>query len=212
MKDRKNLPENFDETEIALYHLIFLGNLIENTMKAFTNIIRKVDDSDENALWVSTCSIILIQTVSFLDEFDNFIKSNDIELNNTIKAIKKAVKPALKQIKQWVELRDFRNNVLAHNLRNEKKAISVFRRGLSSYDIPKSGSDFAVLVSSVSMIKKTFESAFGEKILKVQIAIDRNEQPLKGNRFNNQTEAEDVISRITEEINANILQLKNSIL
>src|SRR5437762_6843106 len=95
---------NVDNLDIALYHLIFLRNLIENTIKAFTNIIDKIDEDDERALYVSTFSIVLIQTVSFLDEYHNFILSTDEELNNTIKAIKKGVKPAVDQINEWKEI------------------------------------------------------------------------------------------------------------
>ncbi|MBP7557335.1 MAG: hypothetical protein KA821_13755 [Chitinophagaceae bacterium] len=200
----------FDATDIAIYHLIFIGNLIEHTINSFTKIIGRIDDLAENSLWVSTNSIIIIHTISFLDEYNNFIKSEDRDLDATIKAIKKTVKPAIKQINEWKDLRDFRNNVLAHNLRNEKMAVSIFNRGLGSYDIPQTGADFAVLVNCVSMIKKTFQSAFSVKLEQVQKKIDRQEYPLKEKRFKNGNEAEAAVLRITQEINDNILELKTA--
>ena len=136
MAEENTLHANFDEFDIAVYHLIFLGNTIDTTIKSFATIIDKVADVDEMAIWVATCSIVLIQTVSFLEEFDNFIISKDEDLNNTVNAIKKAVKPATKQIREWKDLTNFRNAVLAHNLRDKKQMISVFERGLNSYDIP----------------------------------------------------------------------------
>lgn len=183
--------------------------LIENTINSFTKIIGRIDELAENSLWVSTNSIIIIHTISFLDEYNNFIKSEDPDLDATIKAIKKTVKPAIKQINEWKDLREFRNNVLAHNLRSEKMAVSIFNRGLGSYDIPQTGADFAVLVNCVSMIKKTFQSAFNIKLEQVQRKIDRQKYPLKEKRFKNGSEAEVAISRITQEINVNILQLKS---
>jgi hypothetical protein len=202
------INDSFDDLDIALYHLVFIGNLIENTIRAFTNIIDKTEEVHERALYVSTFSIILIQTVSFLDEYHNFIKSPDEELNNTIKTIKKAVKPAVEQINDWKEIRDFRNHVLAHNLRDRKKMTTVFEKGLSSYDIPKNGADLLVLYNCILMIKKTFESAFRAKLQALQMAFDHSSERLKENKFNNSDDAKAVIEKITNEINTNILQLK----
>jgi len=202
------IHDNFSNTEIAVYHLIFLGNSITNTIKAFTNSIGKMDDMDEMALWVSTTSMTLIQTISFLDEYDNFVLSDDEELNNTINAIKKSVKPAIKQIREWKELREFRNEAIAHNLRDKNKMISVFERGLSSYDIPQSGADMAVLYNCVLMVKQTFESAFGKILIKIQQFLDQHKEPAKERRFKSGEEANAAIARITEEINKNILELK----
>lgn len=203
----KNYLE-FDDTDIAIYHLIFLGNLIEKTIDSFSNIIGKIDDSDETVLWESTSSLIIIRTISFLDEFENFVKSSNQDLGKTIIDIKKTVKPALKQIKSWKEIREFRNNVLAHNFRFDKEAISIFSRGLESYDIPKTGADLAVLVSCVTMVKKTFESAFKQKLETIQKMIEQHSYPKKEPQFNNSVDVENRINKLTNEINENIIKIK----
>jgi hypothetical protein len=210
MAQGKPLHANFDEFDIAVYHLVFLGNTIENTIKSFASIIDKVADADERAIWVATCSIVLIQTVSFLEEFDNFVVSKDEGLNDTVNAIKRAVKPAAKQIREWKELTDFRNAVLAHNLRDKKMQISVFDRGLNSYDIPKTGADFTVLSNCISMIKKTFSSGFAGKLQGVQDFLDQQVKASLPNRFNNGPEAAATIDRLANEINHNIRELKKS--
>ncbi|HET7118375.1 MAG TPA: hypothetical protein VFI29_17900 [Hanamia sp.] len=97
------IHEKFDELDISLYHLVFIGNSIENVVKAFSTIIDKTDESYEYALYASTFSIVIIQTVSFLNEYHNFLKSTDQELNDIIAAIKKAVKPAVDQPNQPME-------------------------------------------------------------------------------------------------------------
>lgn len=205
---RMSIYDGFDEFDVGLYHLIFIANSIENTVKAFSGIIDKADDEHEKALYVATSSIVLIQTVSFLDEYHHHIKSTDEDVNTTINAIKKAVKPAVAQINEWKEIDVFRNNVLAHNLRDRKKMISVFERGLSSYDVPKTGNELLVLYNCVSMIKKTFESAFRTKLQLFQNALDQSPQHAKESRFKSREEAMATILRITDEINANILKLK----
>jgi hypothetical protein len=208
-KMNKKINEiKFEEADIAIYHLVFLGNLIEKTISSFSNIIGKVEDSDETVLWESTNSIILIRTISFLDEFDKFVKSSDPDLGKSINDIKKTVKPALIQIKKWKDIREFRNNVLAHNLRFGKTPISIFSRGLGSYDIPQTGADVAVLVSCVSMIKKTFESTFRLKLEKIQVKLDQHSYPKKSIRFMNGKEVESIVNQLTREINDNIFKLK----
>ena len=47
-----------------------------------------------------------------------------------------------------------------------------------------------------------------KKIERIQKAIDKNTPASSENRFKNGTDADETISRITEEINANILKLK----
>ena len=199
---------NFDEIDISVYHLIFIGNSIENTVKAFSEIIDKTDKKYEGALYVSTFSIVIIQTVSFLYEYHNFLQTTDEQLNNTINGIKKAVKPAIDQINQWKEIGEFRNNVLAHNLRDRKKRISVFEKGLSSYDIPKNGNDLVVLHNCISMIKKTFQSRFKDKLQALQNYLDELPIQQKESRFKNDNDVKVVIDKIANEINENILKLK----
>ncbi|HET7118374.1 MAG TPA: hypothetical protein VFI29_17895 [Hanamia sp.] len=113
------------------------------------------------------------------------------------------------QINQWREIGDFRNHALAHNLRDRKKMTSVFEKGLSSYDIPKNGYDLMVLQNCISMIKKTFESAFKNKLQVFQTYLDNMQKTQqKENKFKNSDDAKAVIDRIVSQINQNILKLK----
>jgi hypothetical protein len=203
--------DEFDAADIALYHIVFIGNSIDNIIKAFSAIIDKVDLEHERALYVSTFSQVLIQTVSFLDEYHNFVRSANPDLDVTIKAIKKAVRPAVAQINEWKELGAFRNNALAHNLRDAKKNISVFQRGLSSYDVPKTGFELSVLQNCIAMVKKTFESAFQERLRAIQDYLDRTDRPAAQVRVKDEQDMRDRIERITAAINRNILELKRSV-
>lgn len=197
-----------DETDVSIYHLIFLGNIIETNIKALADIRGKHDDYIELPITVSICSMTIIQAVSFLDEYNNFTKSSNESLNKTIIEIKKTVKPALKKINEWSEIRKFRNNVLAHNLRYTDKSISVFSKGLSSYDVPQNGSDFEVFRHCILMIKDVFASTFKENLEKVQLAIDNAQYNKVKSRYSNFQEVEEAVEKIRREINHNILNLK----
>lgn len=204
----EGIHANFEPVDIALYHLNFIGNEVENTYKAFGNIIGKVDDADEKVLWVASTSYVLIRSVAFLDEYNCIVSSSDEELKPTIVAIRKAVQPAIDQIRLWKGLTDFRNHVLAHNLRDKNLMISVFENGLSSYDVPKNGYDLMVFYNCIVMVKKVFQSAFGEKLGRLQNFLDSRLETGVGNKFTSEEAAMAKVLEITNQINANILELK----
>jgi len=200
------MARKFDDTDIALYHLVFIGNMIERTFKAFAGIIDRVDDDTERVFYVNTSSMIIMQVNSFLDEYHQFVRSEEPEMMETISNIKKAVKPAIKLIGQWKEREDFRNQVLAHNLRG-KNDESVFERGLTSFDVPQQGADLHVLVSCIGMIREVFASTFREKLAEVQRLLD-SETRLKAARRYDRESFETAIESVRMEINENIRRLK----
>jgi hypothetical protein len=200
------MERKFNEIYIALYHLVFIGNMIERTFKAFAGIIGRVDEDTERVFYVNTSSMIILLANSFLDEYHRFVRSEDPEMMETTSNIKKAVKPAVKLIGQWKEREDFRNQVLAHNLRG-KNDESVFERGLTSFDVPQQGADLHVLVSCVGMIREVFASAFREKLAEVQKVLD-SETGQKAARRYDRDSFETAIESVRREINENIRRLK----
>jgi len=200
------MEKRFDDLDIALYHLMFIGNAIERTFEAFNSIIGKVAGNAEHVFFVNTSSMILILAKSFLDEYNGFVKSDDPELMATITNIKTTVKPAIRVISQWKDRGDFRNQVLAHNLRG-KENESVFERGLTSYDIPQQGADLHVFVSCIGMVKEVFESAFTAKLAGVQAVLDKQVDPKAARRYDAGT-FEAAIEEVRVEINENIRKLK----
>lgn len=225
----ESLYANFDEIDIALYHLNFIGNDIENTYNALNNVIGRVHEWHEKSLWIITTSWLLIRAVAFLDEYDNFVKLPDEEpkgieqleeteelkktreLRETLNKIKKAAKPALKQIREWKGLTDFRNHVLAHNLRDKNLGVSVLEKGFNTYDVPKSGYDLMVFYNCLQFVKKVFQSAFAEKLRNLKAFLDNRKEVAVPYRFNSFEEAKAKIDKIAQEINNNILELKKSV-
>lgn len=200
------MEKKFDDFDIAIYHLIFIGNRIELTFKAFSQVIGEINEEAERVLYVDTSSMILILAHSFLDEYHKFVQSEDLELMATVTNLKKVVKPAMQRINEWRERGDFRNQVLAHNLRG-KENQSVFERGLTTYDIPQQGADLHVFVSCIGMVKEVFESTFRERLAAVQEEIDRNQELKAGRRYDGSS-FEAAIEAVRLEINANIRALK----
>jgi hypothetical protein len=194
----------FDDFDISLYHLVYLGNSIQNLVDAFSNIIDKVELEHERRIYVAVYSLITIQTCSFLDEFKN-IKSLDDPRHETILALRKAVKPAIKEIEKWEGMRDCRNTFLAHNMRNAKdNNLSVFEDGIEKFDTPKTGFDLMVLQNCIKAIIRAFELKFSDRLITVQSIIDNEKAEAAPHRFPTEKEAYETVQRIFEEINANL--------
>jgi hypothetical protein len=211
MDGKKNETiDKLDKIDVSLYHLVFIGNTIENLFKSFNNIIGLVEERDETVIYSGIYSMILIHTNSYLEEFNNFFISDYPEMREVIISIKKAVKPAIAGLKNWKDLNEFRNSVLAHNLRGEG-SISVFEEGIDTYDIPKGGGDLHVIFSCIQMINDVLKSAFGEKLRSIQDKFDKMERPIHKNMFSNEEEVKKEIEKIRLEINQNILELKKQV-
>lgn len=73
-----------------------------------------------------------------------------------IEQTREVLKPVFKKINQWSEIKEFRNNVLAHNYRSKKHSNkSVFvSKGLRDYNIPQKVSDFAFLIQCIDLIRQ----------------------------------------------------------
>lgn len=50
------------------------------------------------------------------DEYERYFKSADAAAQEKINAVKRAVKPAIQEIKKWTGLKDFRNHVFIYQL------------------------------------------------------------------------------------------------
>jgi hypothetical protein len=193
----------FTDIDISVYHLIFLANSIEKIVKGFVAIIDKIEDDDEKAIYVSSYSLVTIQTISFLDEFSEFRVPPTSALYQDILFLRKGLKPAIKALQQWKEMRDFRSNVLAHNLRNQKdNQNSVFQRGLDSYDAPKNGHDLGVLISCVSIIRQVLEQKFGDRQQQLRNFIQANRKPSIPARYLTQSETSAAIESIVQQVSA----------
>jgi len=203
------MEEKFEKIDAAIYHLIFIGNSIVNHFKSFSRIIGKVDDRDETILYAAMFSSVLLQTTSFMEEYNKFVDSDEEELKQVIIALKKTVKPAVRSINRWSGLGDFRNHVLAHNFRVKKTGHnSVFIIGFESYKIPQSSADLHVLMSSVEMIKDVFESAFKQKLTAFRQYLDAQPKAKGEILFSNMKQVELEVESIKDEINSGIKTLK----
>jgi hypothetical protein len=143
---------------------------------------------------------LLIMACSFLDEYTNeFTSFKHPELKFRIESLKTITKPVLKRINKWSDLKKFRNNILAHNLRNGKKSIFSETLPTIQFNIPNSNSETILLSRLIVIITTCIANSFPDLVDE----IDLSETILSRIKFNSTVvNIEYEIEQIWTEINS----------
>ena len=113
-------------------------------------------------------SIIII--CSFLDELDKeFTPIKHPDYAERILKVKNIIKPIRKRINKWTDLKNFRNYILAHNLR--EKDLSIFSEDYikKTYKIPFSNSEHYLLGELVIFAIQIITSEFTDVIKNIDL-------------------------------------------
>lgn len=115
------------------------------------------------AVSAALISYTLIICKSFFDEYnEEFIPNKHPHYSDRIIRLKKITKPIMNRVKKWKDFTDYRNAILAHNLRI--KGVSIFddESDKRRYEIPFSDSEYLLLVNLVIMLTQIVRSEFPE--------------------------------------------------
>lgn len=113
----------------------------------------------------------LVIVCSFIDEWDRELNENKIPgFADEIRTLKKILKPAIKQMKLWTGLKDFRNVALAHNLRTKGGKSIYDEDSVLNLKIPRSPSDLLLLNLMVGLITTELNNHFED----IEISVDNN--------------------------------------
>lgn len=171
------------EIKISVYHIIHFTELIDKTFTTYEKLLAKDVFKDNNnsdlrvIVYMNTCSQILLYT-NFLrkEYFDFFTITNtkNEEEKEKIRQINELLKPVFKKIDEWKDIKNFRDNVLAHNLRDKKKGRkSVFMlKGLSGYNIPEKPIEYLFLIRCTNIIKKVIYEVFEKEYIEIDEEIN----------------------------------------
>lgn len=112
----------------------------------------------------------IIIICSLLDEFDKqFIPLKYPEHSEKILKVKEITKPIKKRINKWKDLKNYRNYILAHNLR--EKDISIFSEKYTkkTYKIPYSNSEHYLLGELAILIINFTTEVFKNEVEKIDL-------------------------------------------
>jgi len=176
-----------NKTTESVFTLTSLFVLIEQSIQAITGneeiLDSEFDEKHNSFHHLVTDTIhealswqILIKTCAFLDEWNNVFgvltEEGDKERILTVKRI---AKPAHKQLSHWKQLKEFRNEMIAHNHR-DKKGENVFLAGKSYHSpntIPEVFLMCYCLKKMMDVLKFFFHDEMHDAVLKFAIVKDK---------------------------------------
>ena len=115
---------------------------------------------------ISTLSLnfIIITACSFIDEYETQLNSKEFpKFSDEINKLKLINKPAIRRIKRWKDLKKYRNNILAHNLRYKNKPIYSYSEKIE-YNFPHHNNEVELLSKLVLTISKNIGEVFPDLI------------------------------------------------
>jgi hypothetical protein len=104
-----------------------------------------------------------IISCSFLDEYnEELTPGKHPEFKTRILRLKQITKPVMKRINQWKDLKDFRNNLLAHNLRIKGRSIYSGAIGSLQYNIPHTNNEHVLLCELLIILTTIVSQEFND--------------------------------------------------
>lgn len=161
----------------------------------------------ELTLFNSLFYLTVIDSVSFLDEYQQvFGVKTEKKYKDRIIITKAINKPLISKICEWKDLRDFRNNLLAHNLRKGKNGDYIFSIENLDYNAPRNLNDLFLLTNLIQFSTDTIYSEFENEIKEFASKTTKNIKP------NNRILSKDDVSKITIELlkKANMEKIRNN--
>lgn len=154
------------------------------------------DIKDKNlTLLNSLFYMSVIESVSFLDEYQQvFGVKTEKMFKDRIIVVKAINKPLISRISEWKDLREFRNNLLAHNLRKGKNGDFIFSIKNLDYNAPRNLYDLFLLSNLIMFSAETIYSEFKNEINTIDSKTFQDIAP--GGKLL----SKDDVSRITVEL------------
>lgn len=113
----------------------------------------------DQAHYIALYNTILMNTCSYLDEYNkNFLAKAEPEFRERIIQIKQIAKPAFKKLNEWKDLKEYRNQMIAHNFRVDSDKFSFYMLG--QYSAPRTYRDLALLRKHLAMINAIVQAEF----------------------------------------------------
>ncbi|CAN5523400.1 hypothetical protein BH11BAC3_BH11BAC3_37290 [soil metagenome] len=138
----------------------------------------------------------------------SLLRRKNPEYADRINRLKKMTKPVLKRLNKWTNFKDYRNQLLAHNLRVDGNSIFDNNFGRKDYKIPYTNSESILLANMIKIIMNCIGTEFPELIKK----LDWTENILSKTNFEfNEVNVAEEVADIWEQINlVKLFYLKES--
>lgn len=161
---------------------------------------RKADEWNAKDLthYITLYNTVLLDVCSYVDEYNkHFLNKAEAQFKERILSVKKIAKPAFQKVNDWTELKEYRNQMIAHNFRVNGDTFSFNRLG--QYNAPRTYSDIALLRKYLMMVQTIIEAEFQPELPYVNPYIKSFEVQKRKTSYET---IEDDLTAVVEEINS----------
>ena len=171
---------NEEDLKYSLYHLFVLNKNIDNCLYSLHDLersnLKEVNRESEIIIFSATIFFCVIRTCAYLDEINyKFLKE---KYNNKLT---QELEKIIGEINSsWPDLKEFRNEILAHNFRIRNQGYkSIFEsKGYAAYQVPADLNEMQKLFDKIGLITTILDNYFPqyfEEFRKGSLPTNRNE-------------------------------------
>lgn len=163
------MKNNLTKIQESILILCTLQALLDEYLKCLT----KEKDKPDSVLFSIISSQIIITSCSYLDEWEFLGKLIKVEKETRIITLRKITKPVINRINQWKDMRQFRNNMIAHNhrIKKEENSLAIFSMS-RNLNCPNSFYDYKLLIGCIFISKnillRIFQNEYNKSIPRIK--------------------------------------------
>jgi len=150
-----------------IYHLSKIGNMIMESHEVLKKLAAdggylKNNEEDSDLIGYIFQSNMVLWSVSFMDEWNKYFNDGRIP-GFRVNELKACLKPVTKELAKWREMNKFRNEVIAHNFRQNGQSIFLKENRLK-YAAPADYFEVAHLIALIKFLTVTIESYYAAQL------------------------------------------------
>lgn len=161
--------KEFSKLQQAIYNIDFIAFHIKMTVDLGNK--QGLSKADDKFLVERLMLYNLIQTCSFLDEYrliERLAKDSEEIMNTT-----KILSPAIRRIRQYKGLKDFRNSILAHVNRDNSGNFRPYWRVMTDTSFPKTYSDVNLITNLIIGVASIIEKRHSKELYEIKQSMQK---------------------------------------
>jgi hypothetical protein len=206
----------YNKTEESIFTLLSLYVLIKQAFESLTNdeeiLLSEFNESHSafkdlvnDTVHEALVYQILLKSCAFIEEWNKvFGVLTEPEDKTKILMVKRIAKPSMKCVAEWKNLREFRNEAIAHNHRN-KDGKNIYLN-YPSYHSPQSNGEIFLLVYCLKKMIDIVDFFFKEKTKKIAMSKFKHTK-MKSHKLMSNKKIKLKIRQLDEEVASSIMRI-----
>lgn len=147
-----------------LYESLFILHKCNTNLNRLSTLIKsyEAEVKENESYLVLFVYYINLETVSFLEEFNKgFYQKTEVTYKTRISDVRSITSPILKRINKWKDLREFRNQIVAHPWRGKEGTLVIPDQ---QYNVPRNWFEAGLLAILMNYVWELIRAEFQKEV------------------------------------------------